>query len=327
MKTLFRNVAAIGLLAAVALPVEALASDYPTQPVRIVLPFAAGGSTDIAIRTFAQHAETYLGQSIAVENRTGGGGGVGVNYGVNVEPDGYTLMGGAIGAHSILPAVNRGVGYEPSDYTPIGMFQMNPVVLLVLNESDHQSLDDVIAAIGESSGSLSHGDLGPGTIHRLTFLLFLESAGLAADDVIYVPFGGGADSLAALLGGHVDFHATNLTNAAESLRAGAVRALAVTTPERVDHFPDIPTFAELGHPDVDTLAWRGIIGPNDLPSEVVETWDSVIRAVIDDAEWAATVEERGDIVFHMGPDAFAAFIDSEFERYRRLAEELDFIVE
>lgn len=250
-----------------------------------------------------------------------------MNYGVNVTPDGYTLMGGAIGAHSILPAVNTGVGYDPSDYAPIGMFQMNPVVLLVQEDSPYETVDDVIEAIRADPGGLSHADIGPGTIHRLTFLLFMESAGLSADDVIYVPFSGGADSLAALLGGHTDFHTTNLTNAAESLKGGALRALAITTPERVEAFPDVPTFAELGHADVNTLAWRGIIGPRDMPQEAIDVWDGVIQSVLDDSEWLETVERRGDIPFHMGPAEFAEFIDSEFQRFRKLAEELDFLVQ
>lgn len=314
-------------LTLLALPMSSASAEYPEKPIQIVVPYGAGGSTDLALRTLASVVHEHIGQPVVVVNKSGGGGAVGVTYGLQQEPDGYVLMGGAIGAHVMTPAVNRSAGYSPEDFTPIAMTQMNPNVFVVKADSPHKSIDDVIKAIKASPGKYKQSNPGPGSIHNFGFNQLMEAAEIPHDAVVSVPFKGGAASVAALLGGHVDFHQTNLTNVIELIKGGQLRALAVTTKDRLKELPDVPTYTELGYPQVNIFGWRGVIGPKGLPKEVVDKWAEAIRKTQETKAWQKLVGKLGDIPTYMGPEEFKAFIDESFDKYRKMASKLGILVE
>lgn len=314
-------------IAMLTLAASTAKAEYPEKPVQIVVPYGAGGSTDLALRTLASVIHEPLGQPVVVVNKTGGGGAVGVTYGLQQAPDGYVLMGGAIGAHVMTPAVNKSAGYGPDDFTPIAMTQMNPNVFVVKADSPYKNIDDVIKAIKASPGKYKQSNPGPGSIHNFGFNMLMEAADIPHDAVISVPFKGGAASVAALLGGHVDFHQTNLTNVIELIKGGQLRALAVTSKDRLKDLPDVPTYTELGYPQVNIFGWRGVIGPKGLPKEVVDKWAEAIKKTQEAKAWQKLVGKLGDIPVYMGPDEFKAFIDESFDKYRKMAGKLGILVE
>lgn len=319
--------AVAALATAVVFAGAAQAAGYPDKPVRIVVPYGAGGSTDLALRTLASTIHDHLGQPVVVINKSGGGGTVGVVYGIKQKPDGYVLMGGAIGAHVMAPAVNKSAGFSPDDYTPIAMTQMNPNVFVVNASSPYKSIKDVIDAIKKDPGKYKQSNPGPGTIHNFGIQLLLKAAKLPKDSVISVPFKGGAAAAAALMGGHVDFHQTNLTNVIDLIKGGKLRALAVTTEARVKALPDVPTYTEVGYPSVDIYGWRGVIGPKGLSKEVVDKWVEAIKKTQASKGWQKLVTSLGDEPTFMGPEKFKAFIAKSYTEYREMAKELGILVE
>ena len=318
----------IAALACFAIPgADAARAEFPEKPVQIVVPYGPGGSTDLAMRALSSVIHEYLGQPVIVFNKTGGGGAVGVMYGLKQKPDGYVLMGGAIGAHVLTPAANKSAGYTPDDFTPIAMTQLNPNVFVVKADAPYKSIKDVIEAIKANPGKFKQSNPGPGSIHNFVFNLLMDAAGIPPKSVVSVPFKGGAASAAALLGGHVDFHQTNLTNVIELIKGGKLRALAITSAKRNPLLPDVPTYTEVGYPEVDIFGWRGVIGPKGLAPDVVEKMAAAIKKTQGSKAWKKMVTTLGDVPVFMGPKEFDEHIDKSFKKYRKMAKELGILVE
>ena len=327
MKSSIHRILTAVLAAIMVTGAGAVRAEYPEKPVQIVVPYGPGGSTDLALRALSSVIHEYLGQPVVVLNKTGGGGAVGVVHGLKQKPDGYVLMGGAIGAHVLTPAANKAAGYGPGDFTPIAMTQLNPNVFVVKADSPYKSIKDVIEAIKANPGKFKQSNPGPGSIHNFGFNLLMDAAGIPSKSVISVPFKGGAASAAALLGGHVDFHQTNLTSVIELIKGGKLRALAVTSPQRLKLLPDVPTYAELGYPGVDIYGWRGVIGPKGLPQEIVDKWAAAIKKTQASKAWTGLVTKLGDEPTYMGPKEFKDHIDKGFVKYRKMAKDLGILVE
>jgi len=303
------------------------ADTYPSKPIKLVVASGAGGSTDTAARIMGINIQDHLGQPIIIVNKKGASGSIGINFGLKAKPDGYLLMEGMIGGHVLHPAMNLSAGYTPADYTPIAMTQMNPNVLLVSPSSPYQSLQDLLDAIAENPGELKFSHAGAGSIHYFGIHLLLKTAGLDKDSAVAIPYKGGKKSMAGLLRGEADFHQTNLVSAIDFIEAGKVRALAVTTSERLKAFPDVPTFAEQGFPGVDIFGWRGVIGPKGLPKEIIDTWAQAIADTMEMKGWKKMVKAVGDMPRFMGPEEFTKHIDQDFKRYRQMATDLGILVE
>lgn len=301
-------------------------AEYPNKPVTLVVPSGAGGSTDTAARIMAINIQEPLGQPVVVVNKKGASGSIGINYSLKQAPDGYVLMEGMIGGHVLYPATNLSAGYGPEKYAPIAMTQMNPNVLVVNSASPYKSLKDLIAGIKAAPGKLKFSHVGAGSIHYFGAHLMMEEAGLEKNAAIGVPYKGGKNAMAALLRGEADFHQTNLVSAIEFIKSGKVRPLAVTTKTRLKEFPDIPTYAELGYPEVDIFGWRGVIGPKGLPKEIVDKWAKAVKETMDRKGWQKMVAAVGDVPHYMGPEEFTKHIAKDYARYRRMAEKLDILV-
>jgi len=303
------------------------AADYPDKPIKLIVPSGAGGSTDTAARILAINIQEHIGQPIIVVNKKGGSGGIGINFALKAKPDGYMLMEGMIGGHVLFPAMNTSAGYTPEDYTPIAMTQMNPNVLVVKADSPYKSVKDLLDAIKANPGKLKFSHAGAGSIHYFGIHLLLKTAGISDDSAIAIPYKGGSKSMAGLLRGEADFHQTNLVSAIDFIKSGKVRALAVTTKERLKEFPDVPTYGEEGFPNVDIFGWRGVIGPKGLPKEIVDQWAKAIEETMKRKGWKKMVKAVGDVPRYMGPEEFTKLIDSDFKRYRQMATDLGILVQ
>ena len=321
-----------GLLTAAVLAASAFAfapamgGEYPDKPIKLVVASGAGGSTDTAARIMAINIQDHIGQPIIVVNKKGASGGIGINFALKAKPDGYMLMEGMIGGHVLHPAMNTSTGYTPADYTPIAMTQMNPNVLVVKADSPYKSLKDLLATIKAKPGKLKFSHAGAGSIHFFGVHLLLQKAKLGNDAAVAVPYKGGKRSMAALLRGEADFHQTNLVSAIDFIKAGKVRALAVTTKERLKGFPNVPTYAEQGYPEVDIFGWRGVIGPKGLPKPIVDKWAKAVQDTMKRKGWKKMVKAVGDVPRYMGPEEFTKHIDSDFKRYRQMATDLGILV-
>ena len=304
----------------------ALAGDYPNKPIKLVVASGAGGSTDTAARIMAINIQDHIGQPIIVVNKKGGSGGIGINFALKAKPDGYLLMEGMIGGHVLHPAMNTSTGYTPADYAPIAMTQMNPNVLVVKADSPYKTLKDLLDAIKANPGKLKFSHAGAGSIHFFGIHLLLKTAGLNQDSAIAIPYKGGKRSMAGLLRGEANFHQTNLVSAIDFIRAKKVRALAVTTKKRLKAFPDVPTYAEQGYPNVDIFGWRGVIGPKGLPKAIVDQWAKAVQDTMKRKGWKKMVKAVGDMPRFMGPEEFTKHIASDFKRYRQMATDLGILV-
>lgn len=314
------------LAAGMIVAATATAGEYPDKPIKLVVPSGAGGSTDTAARIMAINIQDHLGQPIIVVNKKGASGGIGINFGLQAKPDGYILMEGMIGGHVLHPAMNASTGYTPADYTPIAMTQMNPNVLIVKADSPYKTLKDLLDAIKAKPGKLKFSHAGAGSIHFFGIHLLLKTAGLGNDSAVAIPYKGGKRSMAGLLRGEADFHQTNLVSAIDFIKAGKVRALAVTTKKRLKVFPDVPTYAEQGYPDVDIFGWRGVIGPKGLPKAIVDKWSKAVQDTMKRKGWIKMVKAVGDVPHYMGPEEFTKHIASDFKRYRQMATDLGILV-
>ena len=311
-----------GLLTATS----AIAGEYPDKPIKLVVASGAGGSTDTAARIMAINIQDHLGQPIIVVNKKGASGGIGINFALKAKADGYVLMEGMIGGHVLHPAMNTSTGYTPADYTPIAMTQMNPNVLVVKADSPYKSLGDLLGAIKAKPGKLKFSHAGAGSIHYFGIHLLLKTAGLGKNSAVSIPYKGGKRSMAGLLRGEADFHQTNLVSAISFIRAGKVRALAVTTKKRLKGFPKVPTYTELGYPGVDIFGWRGVIGPKNLPQPIVDKWAQAVQDTMKRRGWKKMVKAVGDVPRYMGPKEFTKHIQSDFKRYRAMATDLGILV-
>jgi tripartite-type tricarboxylate transporter receptor subunit TctC len=312
---------------AAILAVPATAAGYPEKPIKLLVASGAGGSTDTAARIMAINIQEHIGQPIIVVNKKGGSGGIGINFALKAKPDGYLLMEGMIGGHVLFPAMNTSAGYTPEDYSPIAMTQMNPNVLVVNANSPYKSVKDLLNAIKAKPGKLKFSHAGAGSIHYFGIHLLLKTAGLDQNSAIAIPYKGGSKSMAGLLRGEADFHQTNLVSAIDFIESGKVRALAVTTKERLKAFPDVPTYTEEGYPNVDIFGWRGVIGPKNLPKAIVNQWAKAVQETMARKGWKKMVKAVGDMPRYMGPEEFSKHIASDFKRYRQMATDLDILVE
>lgn len=326
LKTVIRSISAAFALS-VGLASAPASADYPTKPVTLVSPYGPGGAADLAARTISATAPGYLGDGVLVVNRTGAAGVTGSTSVVKGKKDGYTLLLARVGSQAAVPAINRKIPYRWDEYTFLGLLELNPFVLVVNADSPYQSLDDLKAAVA-SGVRLSYSSAGVGTLLHVAMVMTLDEFGLPQEAMKHVPYKGGGKAAAALVGGHVDAMFQNLSGVIGNIQAGKLRALAVTTTERVLSINDVPTVAEAGYPDLETIVgWSGIWGPPGLPDEVVDKWVEVLGQLKTDAAWNKLTRGLGSVPSIRGPAETRAFVKTQYEAFKELTERLGMTIQ
>ncbi|WP_326541868.1 Bug family tripartite tricarboxylate transporter substrate binding protein [Pseudorhodoferax sp.] len=304
-----------GAAAALPLPFCAARAQaaLPRGPIVLVVPFAAGGATDVVSRLVAQKLSLRIGRPMVVENVAGAGGAIGAAKVAKAAPDGNTLLMGTVATHAIHPLSTTPAPYHPQrDFTAVLLVATVPNVLLVGNATKAQNLRELIALLKAQPGKLSYGSSGVGTPPHLSGELFKSMAGV---DAGHVPYKGGAPAMADLVGGHIPILFDVLTGAASHIRSGAVRALAVTTARRSPSFPDVPTMAEAGVPGYETYTWNAVFGPAGLPAPMVEALSRELQAVVQEPEVQAKLKDISANPVGSAPDVLAALVKSENEKW------------
>jgi tripartite-type tricarboxylate transporter receptor subunit TctC len=310
------GVAALGLLPAAA---QAQANDlYPSKPIRFIVPYASGGPLDQAARVLAEQMRTTLGQPVVVENKPGAGGNIGADMVAKAEPDGYSIVMGAVATHAINPYLFKKMPYDANqDFTPITRVALVPNVLVVSPEWAKREKIDSVAALTSyakaNPGKLNYGSGGNGSAGHLAGELFKSMAGI---DMVHIPYKGAAPAKLELMSGEIQLMFDNLASATPQIRSGQLKALAVTTPERAEAQPDLPTVAEGGVAGFDISTWFGIFAPAGLPAPVLDKLYQASVAALKSPDVISALDQMGAKPAPMDPKAFATYIRAEQRKYQ-----------
>jgi tripartite-type tricarboxylate transporter receptor subunit TctC len=301
-------------------PVWAQASDYPNRTATLVVPLAPGGANDLLARLVAQKLEQKFGKPYVVENMPIGGGIPAALRVVRGEPDGYTLLAASSTLLAFNVTVRKSMPYDPrKDLTPLAMTARSPFVLVVNPDSPIRSVDDLVKLAREKEGQLTFGAPGPATFHRLTTELFASMFGLK---FVYVPYKGTAPALNDLIGGHISFLFAEVPAALSLIQAGKVRALGVTTAQRVAALKEVPPLAEVGIPGFDSSAWHTITVRSGTPRGIMEKLSSSVREIVADPAVVEFLNREGALPMASPPlDEVRRFVDTETVRWGKVIEQ------
>ena len=289
------------------------AQAWPARPVRIIVPFAPGGTADTLGRLVAQRLSESFKENFVVENRAGAGGVIGSELVAKAAPDGYTLVVSGVATHCIAPALSKDFPFDPlRDFTHIALFGGPPGVLVIHPSLPVKDLKQFIAYAKAEGGKLAYGSPGNGTQGHLIAEQLKQVAGI---EMTHVPYKGAALAVADLIAGHVPVTSTTLTTAATQIKAGRARALAVSSAKRVQDFPDVPTFSELGHPELSASIWFSLSGPAGMPPEVVNRLNAEVRRVLQLPDVRERLRPEGIEPGDLGPQQFTAYMTAEVKRW------------
>jgi tripartite-type tricarboxylate transporter receptor subunit TctC len=303
------------LLLAVA-AATAQAQPYPSRPIKLVVPFAPGGSADFVGRLLAQHLGESLGQPVVVENKGGASGMLGNEYVAKSPPDGYTLTVGTLGPFAVNQTLYEKVPYDNiGDFAPVTLTGISSHILVAHPSVPVQNVSELIAQAKAKPGQLTFASSGTGNATHLTFELFKARAGI---DIVHVPYKGGGPAMADLLGGQVLFSFASMASAVQFVRAGRLRAIAVSGAERSALFPDVPTVAESGLPGFASEDWQGILAPAKTPAEIIGKLNADIAHVLALAEVKSKLAAAGFDPRTSTPQWFAQFIQAETVKWAKL---------
>lgn len=304
------------LLAAAALPIAAPAlaqAAWPDRPLRVIVPFAAGGPSDIVVRLLAPKLTATLGQPVVVENRAGAGGVTGVDVAAKAAPDGNTIALGSAGGLAISPRLDRGTPYDPlRDLAPLTLGVLVPEPLVVPAALPFRTVAELVAAAKAQPGRLNFGSAGSGSMPHLAGELFRAAAGI---EITHVSYRGGAPLATALLQNEVQLGFADLPILLPHIRSGALRALAVGTEQRLPWIPDVPTMAEVGLPGVDANNWHGFVAPARVPEPILERWHAALAGALNDPEIRRALHEQGAIPGGDSRASFGDFLRRENEKW------------
>jgi tripartite-type tricarboxylate transporter receptor subunit TctC len=309
----------LALVAAVLATSTARADDYPSRPIRLIVPYAAGGGADSVARIIAKRVSETIGQPIVIENRGGGGSIIGTELVKNAEPDGYTLLMGQSGPISINPAVYKNLPYDPlQDFAPITMTTDYPYIMVVNPALGVKTLSEFVVLARNKPGGLNYGTTGVGAANHLVTELFDSKAGIK---MTHIPYRGTALAVTDLLAGHVQMVFADPISALPYMAAGSLLALVVTSRERSPVAPDVPTISESGYPGFDAIGWHGILAPSGTPRAIVNRLNAEIAAALQDLQTKALLEKQAMQTVGNSPEAFAAFIKQDIAIWKEVATE------
>ena len=312
MKRLVTAVVAMGLSVTCA-----AAQSYPTRPVTIVVPFAAGGPTDIIARIVGEYFSKSFGQQFIIENIAGAGGTTGITRGAQAKPDGYTIMMGHMGTHGAAPALYPNLKYDPNkDFEPIGLAAGTPILIVARKDFPAADLKEFIAKAKDTSARISQAHAGVGSVSFTTCMLLSSQLGVKHHRV--VAYRGTGPALNDLVGGQVDYMCDQIVNLVEQVKGGAIRAYAIAIPARSPALPEVPTSKEAGLPEYQVSAWNALFAPKGTPKEIVAKLnDTLIKALDNDATRKRLLELGRVIPDKAGrsPQALAELVKSEVARW------------
>ncbi|MBN9083608.1 MAG: hypothetical protein BGP04_15370 [Rhizobiales bacterium 62-17] len=295
------------LVAAAASPL--LADTYPSRPIKIVVPFAAGGGNDLLARLIAQQVSEQLKQSVVIENRPGAGTQVGAEVVARAEPDGYTLLSTSMTTYVLNPFLYKKLSYDPAkDFAPISLTGSFDLMLVAHPSFPAQSLEQFVALAKSKPGDLSYASAGPGSPHQLAMELLMRRAGLS---MVHVAYRGAAPALQDLIAGHVPIMMLDVATAREPVKAGLLKAFGAASLTRFSDFPDLPTIAEQGFPGYQASAWQGIVAPARTPLEIIDRLNKAIGAALADKQVREKLRAAGIEPIASTPAEFKAFMAGE----------------
>lgn len=298
---------------------DALAQAYPTKPIRLVIGFAPGGAADIVARTVGEAMSRLLGQQIVVENRAGAGSSIAADNVAKSPPDGYSLLIASPSSISVNPALDPKLNYRASDLLPITKITASPVLIVVNPATGITSVKELIAAAKKSPGKLNYASAGTGSAPHFGAVLFRRVADI---DLVHIPYKGGAPAVMSVVAGDTQVIFATPPSVLPMVRAGRLRALAVTSSERSPLMPDIPGMAEAGLPEYGISFWYGFFVPAGTPPDIVKKLFETITAAMQRPEVKATLAREGtEVTLSRSPEDFAAFLAEDAKLWERLAKE------
>jgi len=304
------------LCAALVVTAPAGAQQYPTRPVRFVVPFAPGGSVDTLARTIGPRLADALGQQIVVDNRPGGNGNIGMEVVAQARPDGHTLVLGYIANLAIFPSLSAKLPYDPvKDYAPVTQIATSPNVLTAHPSVPAKNLQELVALVKAKPGQVNFASTGIASVGHLTGELLNTLAGMK---MTHVPYKGGGQAIIDLVGGHVQVMFSGFSAAMPHIKSGRARALAVTGPKRSPALSDVPTLAEQGFPGVEATAWYGVLAPAGTPQAVVTRLHSEVVKILKVPDVVQKLDGLGFEIVGSQPAEFGAYIKSEMKKWEKV---------
>lgn len=297
---------------AVLVATPAMAADFPEKPVRIVVPYNAGGAVDYVGRVTAAGLSKALGENFVVENRAGAAGSIGIQYVASAKPDGYTLLMTSVTSNAITSAIKpESAGYDlKQDLTPVGIVGLVPLLLVAANNVPANTVEELIAYAKSQDQSLTYASSGVGSTEHLGAVVFGEAAGIELE---HIPYTGGAPAMADVVAGRVQLMVATLPTALPQIEAGMVKALAIALPERVATLPDVPSAPEVGLDSFNVASVYGLLAPKDIDAAALDTLKTALHGVVTDAAFAAQMNERGIVPSTETPDQAAAAYAKEID--------------
>ena len=307
-------------LAALAVAAPAMAEDgYPAKPIKLIVPFPPAGGTDVLSRALAQSITNSTKWVFVVDNRPGAGGNIGLDAAAKSPPDGYNIAMGQTANLAVNPALYSSMPFDPlKDFEPIALVSSQPLILVVNVSSPYTSLKELVAAARAKPGQLNMGSPGSGTIGHVSGELFQRRAGVK---FAHIPYKGAGPAVTDLMGGSLDLYFGNSQSVDALVKGGRLRAIAVTSPQRLKNLPDVPTIAESGYPGFEAATWSGLVAPKGTPKAIVERLNAETNKALKNPEMLAKLDSDGSEPLGGSPQRFADFMKTEHAKWGAVIKE------